>query len=331
MSDANLDDFDRKFLSKGEAFADHVCELTKEGERDRRSKQDAMRQEIRERHPEGWLDLDAIVFSMQQNGLMMLKRADEVEDAHSEMRDALCLLQCSATLVLQEISTLLLDGFWAGAVGRWRALHELAVTSILLGKYGPRLAERYLDHGFVVQTRRLSDYFTTHKVGPVGPEELAQRRERAVDLTAKHTLPDEGRPFRDPYGWASVLMPLDRRGEKRVSPSFDRLEKLADLAHLRLLVASAHGLVHGDSAGVVTGVRLGDNAWALGPVPIFTETVARPTFLTIERIVAGTHGAFEPEINDFADTLAVVGSGVLALCKRGLSAFEGERVDPHRN
>lgn len=292
--------------------------------RDSRPRRDAQRRELCEgigsRWTVGWDYWDAVTFALQQNGLHLLKRS-AIEDDHSKMREALLLLHCSATVTFQEIGALLQGGLWAGAAARWRALHEVAVTASVIAASGTATAERYLDHGYVVQTRRLSEYMQAHGRGPVDTAELAVRIERSEAISLRHTTPDLGVRFRDSYGWAAPLMPMGKK-DKRVPPSFDRLEDLADLKDLRLLVASAHGLVHNDAAGVITAVLADPGHWALGPVPSFTETVARPALITIQRAVATTHGAFEPELNDFARLLGMFASVTIALGRHGVEAFE---------
>lgn len=141
---------------------------------------------ITEKWGDGLACLDAVTFAMGQNGLMMLKRLDEIDesqpdDPHQTVRVVLALQQFNALLVLQEIGVLLGAGFWSGAAARWRALHEAAVTARIIAAHGPFLAQRYLDHGFVVQTRRLKLYFDEHGVGPVSLDELGARAARAVN------------------------------------------------------------------------------------------------------------------------------------------------------
>jgi hypothetical protein len=53
---------------------------------------------------------------------------------------------------LGESRCLAVAGYWVGAAARWRGLHELAVTARLIAESGSKIAQRYLDHGFVVQT-----------------------------------------------------------------------------------------------------------------------------------------------------------------------------------
>lgn len=281
---------------------------------------------IRLRWPDGLDILDAAIFTMGQHGLFMLERLDEVdqsasEDTHQTVRAVLALLHFNATITLQEIRTLLEAGFWSAGAARWRALHESAVTAMLIAKEDATIAQRYLDHGHVVQTRRLKAYFDEHGVGPVAPPELDSRVARATALEAKHSLPGGGYRFRDAYGWALPLMPLTTKGN-RVRPTMEELEKLAGLDHRRLLVTTSHGIVHGDSGGIAGIVLMEDGQWLAGPTERFVETVARPTFDTLIHLVGAIHLGFEPDLNDSAERLALFASGLMSLCSDALAAFE---------
>lgn len=260
-----------------------------------------------------------------QNGLMMLKRLDDVDaddpnDSHQRVRVVLALQQFNALIVLQEIQVLLRAGFWSGGAARWRTLHEAAVTARVLAEGDAALAQRYLDHGFVVQTRRLAAYFAEHGVSPIDAAELLARSKESAALEETHFLSDSSSKFREPYGWAIPLMATNAKG-RRQRPSMDALEKLAGLDHRRLLVATSHGMVHGDSGGIGSTVLLEDGQWLGGPTERFVETVARPTFETLIHLVGATHVGFEPDLNDFCELICLVGSGLMALCGSAIEKF----------
>ncbi|MGW5576582.1 DUF5677 domain-containing protein [Micromonospora chokoriensis] len=311
--------FERLLLQTSDKAAHAILAQSKSHDRQAQTYAQ-MRLDIRTRWLQGWEHFDAVIYAMQQSGALLLQRDDEIEDEHSEVRRALSLLHAASTVVLFEIRTLLGEGLWSGAAARWRALHELTVTAKLIHTGGSAVASRYLKHGFVVQTERLLKYWQAHKRGPVPHAELLRRQERATKLIAELTLQDERGSFRDAYGWAAPLMPIAKSGN-RVSPTFDRLEKLAELDNLRLLVHSSHGLVHADSAGVTAAVVVEDDAWALGPVPNFIETVARPTLLSAIHCIAVTHLGFEPKANDFAQLIGPLGAAAMKVARWGVDSF----------
>jgi len=300
--------------------ADDILALSKNHVKQQETYQ-RLRRNIKEKYTEAWDCFDAIVFSMQQNGLLMLERMDEVgEDDHSDVRTALSLIHSSATVTLYEIRTLLLEGLWAGAVGRWRALHELTVTAVLVARGESAIARRYLDHGFVAQTERLTRFYNRHARGPVSPEELSRRQAKSVTLIDHFTLPDQRGSFKDPYGWAAPLMPVDSRGKRR-APRFPELEKLAELDDYRELVFMAHALAHTDSGGVTAISLFGPGQYVMGPIDAFISTVARPALISASRCIAATHLGFENRINEFAQSLGLLASGAMKLAARAVDLF----------
>lgn len=307
-------------------MATDILQAAAEAQHDDEVRTRRVREALEATWPKGMAAIRAVLFAMAQHGLWMVNRLDEVEketpdDPHQPVRMALALLQSNATLTLGEIRTLLEGGYWAGAASRWRALHETSVTSKLIAEGGAWIAQRFLDHGYVVQTRRLSEYLNEHGVGPVPEAELQARVVRAEEMERGNAVADSDYPFGSQYGWAVPLMPLGKKG-RRVPPTMARLEELAELSHRRLLVASSHGLVHGDAAGVQTSVLLGESGWLLGPTEHFAETVARPTLDTLIHLVGATHLGFEPVLNSFSENLGVVAAGLMQLCADGVEAFE---------
>jgi hypothetical protein len=319
-------EFEDFLAANAEGMATDILKAAAESQSDNEARGRQVREAIEAAWPEGMAAIRAASFAMAQHALWMVNRLDEVErdtsdDPHQPVRIGLALLQSNATLILGEIRTLMEAGYWAGAASRWRALHESAVAAKLIAQGGPRIAQRFLDHGYVVQTRRLGQYFNEHGVGPVPEPELQERITRAEELERNNEIADSKYPFGGQYGWAVPLMPLGAKG-RRLPPTMDELEKLAELSHRRLLVASSHGLVHGDAAGVQTSVLLGDSGWLLGPTDLFAETVARPTLDTLIHLVAATHLGFEPEFNTFSERLGLVAAALVQVCADGIAAFE---------
>lgn len=107
--------FQRMLSQESRGVADDILAASKNHRKQQETYQ-RLRQDIKERYAEAWDCFDAVIFSMQQNGLLMLQRMDEAgEDDHSDVRTALSLIHSSATVTLYEIRTLLLEGLWAGA------------------------------------------------------------------------------------------------------------------------------------------------------------------------------------------------------------------------
>jgi hypothetical protein len=276
--------FQRMLSQQSRAMANDILAMSKENESQREAYR-RLRNDIRDENAEAWDYFDAVIYSMQQNGLLMLRRMDDVgEDGHSDSRTALSLIHGSATLILFEIRTLLLEGLWAGGAARWRALHELTVTATVVARGGSGIARRYLDHGFVVQTERFARFYARHARGPISEATLRQRQIRSQLIIQRSTLPNQQGSFKDQYGWAAPLMAFDR-----------------------------------------TAMTLhGDGVYAFGPVNAFTSTVARPSLLSIIHCIGATHLGFEDDINETAQLLGLLASGAMDLASRGVESFPVE-------
>ncbi|MDO8208908.1 hypothetical protein [Conexibacter sp. CPCC 206217] len=99
----------REFLeSNATGMAHDTLSLAADSREKRRIDAADVSQAISVRWSEGLAALDAVIFAMGQNGLMMLKRLDEVDaadlnDSHQTVRVVLALQQFNALIVLQEI------------------------------------------------------------------------------------------------------------------------------------------------------------------------------------------------------------------------------------
>jgi len=314
-------------------LASDVFKLASAGRSKELQRDESVREKILQEWAQGWEYYDAVLYSARQMALVLAERSDRtraefVKDEHDASRSALCLIHFAGCQTLDEVRTLLLSGLWAGAAARWRGLHELAITARLVAMGGPNIAQRYLDHGHVVQTRRLIEYYEKHGRGPVGKAELQSRQEQSEALIAHHTLPNQSRPFRDAYGWATPLLPLTKKGQ-HAAPTFDQLEALAGYGDLRLLVYSAHGLVHNDSGGVAASV-LGDfngssYEWIAVPTELHTETVARPALVSAQILLGATILGSEPQWSELARSLASHHVAIQRLASWGADAFSRRR------
>jgi hypothetical protein len=83
-------------------------------------------------------------------------------------------------------------------------------------------------------------------------------------------------------------------------------------------------MVHGDSGGIGGTVLLEDGQWLGGPTERFIEAVARPTFETLIHLAGATYVGFEPELNDFCESICLVGSGLMSLCGDAIEMFSRE-------
>lgn len=265
---------------------------------------------------------DAVVASMEQVTHQMIRIA-ELDDPHRPVRRALTTLNAAGTMVAREIGCLLELGYLSGAGGRWRALHEIAVTAAVIANCHPIIAERYNDHGFVVGTRRLERFWAQpHPDAP--PLDLRQSElDEATRLCALHE-PDAPDNFAREYGWAIPLLDEGKSG-RRPSPSFRHLEKLADAGHRRLLVeGSANSLVHADSAGVRAAVTSSEPGSPVGSRSEHLHTIGVPALDSLGRLASATHLGFERILDDNAKKLIQLAVGIRALVSRGITIFKAD-------
>ncbi|WDH78813.1 DUF5677 domain-containing protein [Microbacterium esteraromaticum] len=302
-------------------LAEDFLRVARESRQARAEKDTAFAEDISHIWARGWTVVDAVINSMEQSAALMFPRA-EIKDAHSDTREALLLLQCSSTLTLREIRELLRAGYLAGAAARWRALHETAVTAVVVAEGGAQIARRYLDHGIVTQFTRLEEFYRQPHPDAPSDEERAERMALVADLIRAHTLVDESLGFAKPYGWATPLMKRRRDG-KYLEPTFTRLEELARQSNMRLLVQhGAHGHVHGDAGAVRTSVLRDGVELLAGPRTDEIPAVAVPTLRSIAVIAGATHMGFEPELNEFGRLICLTGAALTDLAMRGVDEFK---------
>lgn len=303
-----------------EGLADEVERLAAAEAADRETLRQAGRDRIAALSQDGWRLLSVVVWALQHSAGELVPRVGDVRDEYTPMRVALSLVHCNGALIVQEIEVLLRNGFWSGAAARWRALHELAVTARLLQRGGPEIAQRYFDHSAVVQIRRLVDPHGAPLPGPIPPDELRRRWSESRVTVERYTTPESKRRFDDAYEWAAPLIPRTASG-KGPRLTFAELERLVELDKWRPLFHTANGLVHADSGGVAAAVLRNELESTVGPTEDWVTTVARPTFLTTQQLVAVTLRYFEPRSNDFTEISNAWLFALLELPDRGADAF----------
>lgn len=314
------EDYERIINHETRDLADDISRLAKTRRNDHTKASSLVAATIQEEWSEGWELYDEVLWSLHQAAYQLVERLNETDDDHSVVRESLTLIYFNSLQLIQEIETLLRAGLWAGGAARWRALHELTVTASLLAANDAHISTRYLDHGFVVRTRRLRSAMDNYGRGPTPEAELRKQELQADALCKKHAMPDADQPFHKEYSWALPLMELTRF-KKRVRPSLPVLESLAELTDWRELVSTSHGLVHADSAGVRTAV-LGDNGSLIGvPTEKFIPTVARPAMLLTQHLVAAVTSGFEADFNEFLQSITIQGKAITHMAECAANAF----------
>jgi hypothetical protein len=164
-------------------------------------------------------------------------RPDAAEDQDHRFQ-ALVFVQARACLTAFEVFALLRTGHPAGAIARWRTLHELHVVSDILSSAPDEVAEAYLLHEVVDELKDLEEYDRRAEADGwerVDPHELADLRRLREELVAR--CPGG---FERDWGWAALLLSQGAR------LSFYELEKLAGLGYRRPEYRLASHRVHAD-------------------------------------------------------------------------------------
>ncbi len=174
---------------------------------------------------------------------------DKVAQAHqrdTHLFAALELLRSRAVQVAWEVHALVSAGYADGAYARWRTLHEIAVVSEFLGKFGEDAAQRYLDHAQIKNRKVIREYNECQeRLGypPIPQLEI----DRSEGLRAK-LLEQYGKDFGNEWGWAS-------QDCGKADPSFFDIRAAADYGHWKAHFGMANHAVHGGPHGIL--FRLG--------------------------------------------------------------------------
>jgi hypothetical protein len=155
--------------------------------------------------------------------------------------EALAHLQAWGCQVGREILLLLKNGFADGANGRWRTLHEIAVTASFIHKHGNDVAERFLCHSDI-ETYEAAKLHNRDHVAlgyePLSEEDMKIHKDRRDVLVSRF-----GEDFENLYGWAATAL-----GKSK--PTFAQIEENAGLDHFRSLFKMASTNVHASSKGI---------------------------------------------------------------------------------
>ncbi|HET8981019.1 MAG TPA: DUF5677 domain-containing protein [Solirubrobacteraceae bacterium] len=247
-----------------------------------------------------------------------------------------------------EVLTLFRAGFSAGALGRWRALHEITTRAELISQAGmfmDDIGERYLEHENLRGRAELRLLRTWLKTG--GGEQVITR-----DLTRSFAQLDNelvdryGNIFRGEYGWAHELLLNSsaeyeqrfQRAERLRGPTFADLERHVredydDPRWWELLYSEASAAVHGSPRAVSTydsGVRphRGPDLEAMTISPVGAATARRLASLAWGCTVPT---GSEPDETDKTEALMQMleaGSVLCGVAERAFrEAVEDESVD----
>lgn len=168
-----------------------------------------------------------LVSAIEMGGDFSKRNEEEARESGDLVYEAVVGLHAQACRVAWEVYSLLQTGFPYGALARCRTLHELAVISMVLTDHGRNpdhgeLAERFFEHGSVMQYKEVKEY--QDACDALGYEPFPDEEVEGYKAEYERLLLEYGPKFKQEYGWAVGLV---------ANPTFRELEKLAELSHLR--------------------------------------------------------------------------------------------------
>ncbi len=166
---------------------------------------------------------------------------DEMASEENFVFEALTRLHARACQVASEVLTLLKSGYADGAHARWRSLHEIAVVSLFIDKYGNEVAERYLLHDSVESYKAARLYQKYHE--RLGVEPLSTREMEELESVYNALIERFGSDYKNQYGWASTAL-------GKAKPTFRDIEEDVSLDHLHPYYKLASHNVHANPKGV---------------------------------------------------------------------------------
>ena len=137
---------------------------------------------------------------------------------HDPLLGVLMRQHAHSCRIMGEVEVLLRNGYPDGALARWRALHEIAVTSILIQKHGRPIAEDFIRFGIVEAVKGMETYQETAvdmAREPYVKAELDKARKSRDEIL------ENRREFNSRGGWAIPYVGAGR---------FEKLQECAGLA-----------------------------------------------------------------------------------------------------
>lgn len=195
-----------------------------------------------ERWGKGFDDLEILLLVCSEAGeeFNNTNRENATQEQNIKF-DLAVRLHARACHISSEILWLLKGGFADGAHARWRALHEVVVTTLFLLSHGNELSIRYLEHEVIESHKAMTQYTkyeTRLNIKGFSKKELAECKAARDEAISKY-----GKDFEGNYGWAADVL-----NNKR--PNFSHLEEAVKLDHLRPYYKWASQNIHANVHGI---------------------------------------------------------------------------------
>jgi hypothetical protein len=195
-----------------------------------------------------------LLLGLQLGGEFNQEEGDEADGNEDFLFCALTRLHARSCLLCSEVLALLQSGHASGAYGRWRTLHETAVTAWFISNGDQSLAEKYLAHQAVKDLEDAEQYqkdcaeLNTEPILETDMELLRRRRD--------HLAKVYGPSFTGKSGWAADVVRAKFPELKGTTINFNHVEQAAEQSHMRSFYRFASHSVHPTSKGLLYDIGL---------------------------------------------------------------------------
>ncbi len=179
----------------------------------------------------------------------ILREHSEAWTPKSQVLTALIRRCCETS---REILALIHAGLSLGAHARWRTLHELATTAHFIALNNEELAERFLAHRIVEETKderemsKIRKSRATIEDTPPDPERL-----KSLEVQCQAVINKYGKDIKENWGWTASVLPKGQRHFGGI-----RQAVLADAA-----LKGAHAAVHASAGAPFWSENPNDARW----------------------------------------------------------------------
>ena len=215
------------------------------------------KQRLHDRWGTAFDSLRLLLTAAREYGISCLEENEGADEAFDRVIPRVILrLFFRACQVFSEIIVLMQSGFADGAMARWRTLHEIHVTSVILTEGGSEIRSRYLAHQAVEARASMSVYQECCK--SLGYRPISKRKTQAIERQFDKVVKQYGKDFAKPFGWASDYLKIKQ-------PTFRDLEKRADKSLMRSHYKFASQAIHASASFYRLGLLDGEDVLLSGP------------------------------------------------------------------
>jgi hypothetical protein len=182
-----------------------------------------------------FLDLfETIIVMSREIGEEVCKKYKESASENNDfLFEASIFLQARGCLISEQILSLSKNGFPDGALSCWRTLHEIAVYSCCINKYGQEIAERFLRYFEIEKLKEMKMHQKNRNF--LGYNSVVSEDITMQQLVVRRLLERFGEEFNNENGWIKSVL---------ANTKFNNIEKDVELDYFRLYYKKACCVLH---------------------------------------------------------------------------------------